>query len=212
MKSQFFIFLLFLFLTIGSILALPGGPKQTNIDNADVIEAASFAARQLSTALKLTFSVDHISKANVQVVAGKNYYIWLTLTDENSKKYDYYVIVFVNINGEYSLARYKEFKGFKKCPKCLSQVLAKSSKCYNGLINGCGCCINTGERIKKQRETRSTPTTKQAQLCTNGFPQTRKNRNCQKFKSLEECNKHVEKCKNKQNQVKPWLCGTCSEL
>ena len=43
------------------------------------------------------------------------------------------------------------------------------------------------------------------QLCSGNPP----NQNCQTFSDEAQCLEQLKQCQNAQNQVKPWLCGSC---
>ena len=85
-----------------------GGYKSVAVDDAGVTAAADFAVSKKSEEQEVTIALESIEKAETQTVAGINYRLCLKVnsTNANGEKSDtinVQVVVFKNLQGEYSL-------------------------------------------------------------------------------------------------------------
>ena len=92
---------------------LVGGYKAVAVDNPEVVAAAEFAVGEQGREQEMTVSLVSVERAEIQVVAGKNFRLCLKVTlsaegeDEESEQI-VKVVVYKNLQQEYSLTSWAE--------------------------------------------------------------------------------------------------------
>lgn len=112
----FLTIVIFLFVSEANSQIRTGGYANVAVTREDVAAAANFAVEKQSQNQEISISLESIEKAEIQTVAGTNYRLCLkvysTIEDENSETMTVKVIVFRNLQGDYSLTSWTE----EDCP------------------------------------------------------------------------------------------------
>ncbi|HEX8745960.1 MAG TPA: cystatin domain-containing protein [Pyrinomonadaceae bacterium] len=106
-------------------LPVAGGYTRTSPGSAEVVSAARFAARELNLKKGDLFFVDSVKSAEVQVVAGLNYRMVITMW-AGGKLQDFKVVVYKNLEQEYSLTSWEAVSEPKGDPVGLPSIYSNS--------------------------------------------------------------------------------------
>ncbi|HEX8175555.1 MAG TPA: hypothetical protein VF543_10580 [Pyrinomonadaceae bacterium] len=104
---------------------LAGGYAQTSNSNPEVVSAARFAARERILKEGSIIFVDSIKSAEVQVVAGRNYRMVMTVWI-GGKLQDVRVVVYKNLEQEYSLTSWEAVSEPKGNPMGFPYIYSSS--------------------------------------------------------------------------------------
>jgi len=156
--------------------------------------------------LETSVTLNLIRKAQYQIVAGTQYYLLISVIVSGTSYKNYNVVILKDLNGGYTLKSAEVAPPTPSCPYCASMVIIQHAPgCYGGPLNGCNCCMNTGEMAITSTEPIEPPGG--AKLCTtlsNGH------RTCRTFGTLDQCTAQLNICKAQSN--KQWLCGKCIKI
>jgi len=131
---------------------------------------------------------------------------------KGSKKTTAEAVVYLDLQGNRQLSSFSTVDSPPVCPVCPQLVVISNGPgCFGGPKDGCGCCMNTGEVVNgvapspPDSEVFMASTT-QYKLCG-----AQPGDSCQTYANYFQCLNGLAQCIHAPGQVKPYLCGTCSE-
>lgn len=86
---------------------ITGGYGDASVIEKDVRAAANFAVKSRSRSTGKTFTLVRITKAEVQVVAGLNYRLCMTVREGRKRARSVTAVVYKNLQNRRSLSRWK---------------------------------------------------------------------------------------------------------